>query len=297
MFGEYIDSHNHMHALNWDEWELLGATGMRAAVLSCGNPHLYREVWDEAPGYDDIMRFWEGPVGMAQALEAQHFIKIRCAVGISSMTRVNDWENLLEEIPGFLEDENVVALGEIGLDPTQYFSLTWPMEEQTACLEAQAELAKKYDKPIILHTPTPKKSKDFLGNVAVQADVPPEQLRLHYMQKDLEIIRKTGFDEARVAVDHTDATTVEHIHRDTRAMCAISIGSALRPLEPAQVIEWVETFGPDRIMLNSDHLGYRPIDILSVPKTLRAMRNAGLSDEAIRKVSFENARKFYDLSL
>ena len=74
-------------------------------------------------------------------------------------------------------------------------------------------------------------------------------------------------------------------------MCAISIGSALRPLEPAQVIEWVETFGPDRIMLNSDHLGYRPIDILSVPKTLRAMRNAGLSDEAIRKVSFENARE------
>ena len=29
MFGEYIDSHNHMHALNWDEWELLGATIMR----------------------------------------------------------------------------------------------------------------------------------------------------------------------------------------------------------------------------------------------------------------------------
>ena len=67
MFGEYIDSHNHMHALNWDEWELLGATGMRAAVLSCGNPHLYREVWDEAPGYDDIMRFWEGPIDMAPA--------------------------------------------------------------------------------------------------------------------------------------------------------------------------------------------------------------------------------------
>ena len=120
--------------------------------------------------------------------------------------------------------------------------------------------------------------------------MPPEQIRLHYMQKDLEIIRKTGFDEAKVAVDHTDATTVEHIHENTRAMCAISIGSALRPLQPAQVIEWVERFGPDRIMLNSDHLGYRPIDILSVPKTLRAMRNAGLSDEAIRKVVREREK-------
>ena len=32
MFDEYIDSHTHMHALNWDEWELLGTTGMRTAV-------------------------------------------------------------------------------------------------------------------------------------------------------------------------------------------------------------------------------------------------------------------------
>ena len=42
MFGEYIDSHNHMHALNWDEWELLGATGMRdgrdASIFSGGVP-------------------------------------------------------------------------------------------------------------------------------------------------------------------------------------------------------------------------------------------------------------------
>ena len=297
MFGEYIDSHNHMHVLNWDEWELLGTTGMRATVLSCGNPHLYREVWDEAPGYDDIMRFWEGPIDMVQPLEVQHFIQIRCAVGISSMTRVNDWEKLLEMLPRFLEAESVVALGEIGLDPTQYFSLAWPMEEQAACFEAQVELAKKHDKPIVLHTPTPKKSKDFLGDVAMQADAPPDQIRLRYTQKDLELIRKTGFDEARLAVDHTDATTVEYIHKNTRAMCAVSIGSALRPIAPAQVITWVETFGPDRIMLNSDHLGYRPIDILSVPKTLRAMRNAGLSEEAIRKVSFENAKKFYHLTL
>ena len=29
MFGEYIDSHNHMHALSRGEWELPGTTGMR----------------------------------------------------------------------------------------------------------------------------------------------------------------------------------------------------------------------------------------------------------------------------
>ena len=42
MFGEYIDSHNHMHALNWDEWELLGTTdgpaGMRANLVRRCSP-------------------------------------------------------------------------------------------------------------------------------------------------------------------------------------------------------------------------------------------------------------------
>lgn len=297
MFGEYIDSHNHMHALSWDDWELLGTTGMCAAVLSCGNPHLYREVWEEAPGFDDLMRFWEGPIAMAEASEAQHFIQVRCAVGISSMTRVRDWERLLPELDGFLEHPHVVALGEVGLDPTQYFSLAWAMDEQTACLEAQARIARERGKPIILHTPTPKRSADFLGKIAVREDVPPERIRLHYLQKDLEALGRAGFDEARVAVDHTDATTIDYIHRNTRAACAISIGSALRPIRPAQVIEWVRAYGPERIMLNSDHLGYRPIDILSVPKTLRAMRNAGLADETIRQVSYENAKRFYGLSL
>ena len=295
MFGEYIDSHNHMHALTWDDWELLSTTGMRAAVLSCGNPHLYREVWEEAPGFDDIMRFWEGPIEAAEAFEAEHFIQIRCALGVSSMTRVKDWEKLLDALPGFLENPRVVALGEIGLDPTQYFSLAWPMEEQAACLEAQAEIAKKSGKPIILHTPTPKKSRDFLGSVASRADVPPERIRLHYLRKDLEIIRKTGFDESRIAADHADDTTIGYVHEETRAVCAVSIGSALRPIQPSRVIEWVKTFGPERIMLNSDHLGYRPIDVLSVPKTLRAMRSAGISEEAIRMVSFENAKRFYGL--
>ena len=45
----YLDSHNHMHALSWDQWELFAMTGMAGAVLSCGNPHVYREIWETPP--------------------------------------------------------------------------------------------------------------------------------------------------------------------------------------------------------------------------------------------------------
>ena len=116
---------------------LLGTTGMRAAVLSLRQPHLYREVWDEAPGYDDIMRFWEGPIEMVRALEAQHFIKIYCAVGISSMTRVNDWEKIVGRTPRLTRKPRRRRLRGDWPGPHAVFLLTWPLEEQAACLEAR----------------------------------------------------------------------------------------------------------------------------------------------------------------
>ena len=45
----FIDSHNHLHGFSFDDWELQGMCGMAGAVLSCGNPHVHREIWRRAP--------------------------------------------------------------------------------------------------------------------------------------------------------------------------------------------------------------------------------------------------------
>lgn len=293
----YIDSHNHMHALSWDQWELFAMTGMAGAILSCGNPHVYREIWEAPPTAKDIFRFWDSPIRMARVAEEKHFMRLRCAVGVSSMTRVEGWEELIEKLPEYLDDPHVAAVGEAGLDPSQYFQLTWPLEDQARCLEAQARIAAGKGKPLILHTPTPKKSRDFLGNIAVQEEVSPEEFRLHYLRRDLEIIDRAGLDPGLLVIDHVDGTIIDFVHRQTRAWCAISIGSALRPIHPDRVVEWVKEYGPERIMLNSDHLGYRSIDFFSVPKTLRAMRRAGIPDGDIRRVSFGNANGLFRLGL
>ncbi|MEE9240463.1 MAG: TatD family hydrolase [bacterium] len=293
----YIDSHNHMHALSWDQWELFAMTGMAGAVLSCGNPHVYREIWEAPPTAEDIFRFWDSPIRMARVSEEKHFMRLRCAVGVSSMTRVEGWEKLIEKLPEYLDDPHVAAVGEAGLDPSQYFQLTWPLEDQERCLEAQARIAADKGKPLILHTPTPKKSRDFLGNVAVQEEVSPEEFRLHYLRRDLEVTERAGLDHGLLIIDHVDGTIIDFVHTKTAAWCGISIGSALRPIHPDQVAQWVKEYGPDRIMLNSDHLGYRSIDFYSVPKTLRAMRRAGISDADIRRVSFDNANDLYGFSL
>lgn len=45
----YIDSHCHTHGFPYDAWETVGATGIAAAVISAGNPHVHREIHEEVP--------------------------------------------------------------------------------------------------------------------------------------------------------------------------------------------------------------------------------------------------------
>ncbi len=293
----FIDSHNHMHGFSWDEWELLSMTGLAGAILSCGNPHVHREIWTAVPGPEDIRRMWDAPLRLARVAEEKHFIRVRCAVGISSMTRVREWEKLVDALPGYLEDPNVVALGEVGIDPGQYFGFSWPLADQARCLEAQARVAAQLNMPLILHTPTPKESKDFLGGVATQGEIPPDAYRLHYLKQDLEAIDRAGLDPGLLVIDHVDETIVDFVHEETRAWCATSLGSALRVIRPEQVVAWVKRHGGERIILNSDLIPYRSNDLFSIPRAIRAMRRAGIPEDDIGKVSFGNANRLFGLGL
>ncbi|MEK7854296.1 MAG: hypothetical protein AAB272_05090, partial [candidate division NC10 bacterium] len=95
----YIDSHCHSHVLSHDAWEELSMTGMVACVISAGNPAVYREVLTEPPGPAEIRRCWEHPIRFARLSERRHFVRVFVAVGVSSVTRVRDWERLVEAIP------------------------------------------------------------------------------------------------------------------------------------------------------------------------------------------------------
>lgn len=293
----FIDSHNHLHAFGHDVWELLAIAGMAGTVLSCGNPHVYREIWHEVPSAGDVRGLWESPLRFAEAAEEKHFVRVGCALGISSMTRVDAWEQLIEALPDYLADPRVVALGEVGLDPGQYFGHGWSLEEQAECLEAQARIAAQLGLPLILHTPTPKNTKDFLGGVQTQGDVAPEEFRLHYLKRDLEIIDRAGLDPSLLVVDHVDGTIVDYVHEETSAWCATSLGSTLRVIPPATVVEWVKRHGAGRILLNSDLVPYTSNETLCIPKAARALRRANVPEEDIRRVCFENANHVFRLGL
>ena len=292
----YIDSHCHTHGFPYDAWETIGSTGVAAVVISAGNPHVHREIHDEVPDLNDVRRYWEEPIRFSKSAENMHFFKVFVGVGISFMTRVDQWEQALDLIPELLKKSNVVAIGETGIDPVQYFGMRWPIEEQKIVFEEQVRLAKKLDVPFILHTPTPKKSRDFLHELAV-SEIPNEEYKRYFLDLDMEIINKVGLDHKRLVIDHVDETILEYVLEETDAYIGIGVGQTMRHTNPQYFADVVERHGPDRLMVNSDHVAYVGNDLLAIPKTIRELRRRGVKDLNIRKAVFSNANQFYGLNL
>jgi len=292
----YIDSHCHTHGFPYDAWETIGSTGVAAVVISAGNPHVHREIHDEVPDFNDVRRYWEEPIRFSKSAENMHFFKVFVGVGISFMTRVDQWEQALDLIPELLKKSNVVAIGETGIDPVQYFGMRWPIEEQKIVFEEQVRLAKKLDVPFILHTPTPKKSRDFLHELAV-SEIPNEEYKRYFLDLDMEIINKVGLDHKRLVIDHVDETILEYVLEETDAYIGIGVGQTMRHTNPQYFADVVERHGPDRLMVNSDHVAYVSNDLLAIPKTIRELRRRGVKDLNIRKAVFSNANQFYGLNL
>ena len=292
----YIDSHCHTHGFPYDAWETIGSTGVAAVVISAGNPHVHREIHDEVPDLNDVRRYWEEPIRFSKSAENMHFFKVFVGVGISFMTRVDQWEQALDLIPELLKKPNVVAIGETGIDPVQYFGMRWPIEEQKIVFEEQVRLAKKLDVPFILHTPTPKKNRDFLHELAV-SEIPNEEYKRYFLDCDMEIINKVGLDHKRLVIDHVDETILEYVLEETDAYIGIGVGQTMRHTNPQYFADVVERHGPDRLMVNSDHVSYVSNDLLAIPKTIRELRRRGVKDLNIRKAVFSNANEFYGLNL
>ena len=294
----FIDAHSHLHGLPYDAWETIGSTGIVATVLSAGNPHVHREIHEEVPDFADVMRYWNEPLLLAASSEQKHFFKAYVAAGISMMTKVVDWEKAVDYLPELLKNPLVIAIGETGVDPVQYFGMQWDMEEQKLALEAQVKVAKQMDVPIILHTPTKKNQRDYLtqGKLAFSG-APTENYKRYFLDIDLEIINRVGLDHRRLVIDHADETILDFVLKETNAYVGIGVGQSMRHTNPKFFSEVIEQYGPDRIMINSDYIAYISDDLMAIPKAIREMLRRGVDEASVRRAVFGNANDFYRLGL
>ncbi|GAC1525178.1 MAG: hypothetical protein NVS3B15_00020 [Sediminibacterium sp.] len=164
----------------------------------------------------------------------------------------------MELLPLFIFKEGVVGIGEIGFD------------DQTAAEEKyyrlQLDLAKEANLPVQIHTPHRDKKKGTT--------------------RSMDIALEHGIDPAMVIVDHNNEETVKEV-LDRGFWAAFTIYPFTK-MGNERMVEIVKQYGTARIMINSA-ADWGISDPLAVPKTAALMKTHGISDDAIRLVTYQNA--------
>jgi predicted metal-dependent TIM-barrel fold hydrolase len=257
----FIDPHAHMISRTTDDYEAMARAGAVAVIepsfwLGQARTNLGRYV-DYLPTILGFEKFRAGQFGI------RHY----CCIGLNPKEANNEAlaEAVLDALPHFAVKESVVALGELGYDEQT------PQEDK--CLRRQIELAKELDLPIMIHTPHRDKHRGTL--------------------RTMDVLAEHKFDPACCVMDHNTEETVGEV-LDRGYFAGFSIYPNTK-MGNERLTEIVRRFGPERIIADSAR-DWGVSDPLAVPKTAALMAERGLSAEAIRAVTYDNALAVYGLS-
>jgi predicted metal-dependent TIM-barrel fold hydrolase len=169
-------------------------------------------------------------------------------------------------VPEFLKADNVLGIGEIGLNKNS--------RNEMIILEEQIELAKQHGQMILVHTPH---LEDKLKGTRLTMDA----------------LVNAGIEPGRVLIDHVEEHTVAEVL--DRGFWA---GMTLYPdskCTPQRAVDIIECYGNERIWINSAG-DWGPSDPLSVPKCHSEMRRRGHAPSLAEKISLHNPVEFLSQS-
>ena len=255
----YIEPHAHMVSRTTDDYERMALAGCAAVCEPAFWAGFDRS---SAAGFHDYFcQLTEHEPKRAAKFGLQHF----CWLGINSKEAedVKLAAEVIALIPEFLKRPNVLGIGEIGLNKNS--------RNELRVLEMQVELAATHDQLILVHTPH---LEDKLKGTRLILDV----------LKNDRLIRPE-----RVIIDHVEEHTVEMVLDG-----GMWAGMTLYPetkCTPARAIDILETYGREKIWLNSA-CDWGMSDPLAVPKTALEMKKRGHRAAAVEKIIFANPEKF-----
>jgi predicted metal-dependent TIM-barrel fold hydrolase len=170
-------------------------------------------------------------------------------------------------IPGFLERENVLGIGEIGLNKNS--------RNELEILEAHLQLASDHGLLVLVHTPH---LEDKLKGTRLIMDA---------------IRRFPKLDPGRVLIDHVEEHTVGHV-LDRGFWCGMTLYPDTK-CTPQRAVDIIECWGSERIWMDSAG-DWGHSDPIAVPKAQMEMRRRGHLESLVRRVTFENPERFLSQS-
>ena len=192
----------------------------------------------------------------------EYGLDLKVALGIHPTNSNINPEPIFERLYGWIESEQIVAIGEIGLE-----DLT---DNEITIFKKQLDIANETDSKVIIHTPR-KNKKDVLK---VILDIVPQHI-----------------DENQAVIDHINPEVVSDAI-DTDCMLGLTVQP--QKMDKYEAISILDEYGFDRFLLNSD-ISNKPSDPLSVPKTVDELKRQGYEKSEIGKVAQENAKKFFKI--
>jgi len=253
-----FDPHVHMTSRTTDDYEAMAAGGIVAIVEPAfwlGQP---RTTVGSFIDYFNSLMGWER--FRASQFGIRHF----CTIGLNPKEANNPKlaAEVLNLLPRYLNKEGVVAIGEIGFDDQT--------DAEEAIFTKHLELAREFDLPVLIHTPHRDKKR---GTV-----------------RSIEVVRKAGFPEERVLIDHNNEETLP-IVLESRCWAGHTIYPNTK-MDEQRMAAIVKKYGADRIIVNSA-ADWGISDPLKVVKTIAVMRQQNIPDATIEQIVWDNPVAFF----
>jgi predicted metal-dependent TIM-barrel fold hydrolase len=253
-----FDPHIHMTSRTTDDYEAMAAAGVAVIVEPAfwlGQPRTHVGTFED---YFGSLLGWE------RFRASQFGIRHYCTMGLNPK-EANDPRvapGVLELLPRYLEKEGVVAVGEIGYDEIN------PVEEKY--FAAQLELARKYDLPVLIHTPHRDKKRGT--------------------ERSIALVKELQFPEERVLIDHNNEETLPLV-LDTGCWAGHSIYPKTK-MDEERMVTLVKKYGAERMIINSA-ADWGVSDALKVPKTAERMLAAGITADQVNTIVWNNPVRFF----
>lgn len=254
----YIDPHIHMVSRTTDDYQRMAQAGCVAVTEPAFWAGFDRS---SAQGFYDYFRqLTEYEPRRAAQFGIQHFTWL--CINPKEADDPGFAREVVSLIPDFLDNTNVLGIGEIGLNKNT--------KNELIILEEQIALAEKYQQMVLVHTPH---LEDKLKGTRIIMDA----------------LAASSIDAGRILIDHVEEHTVAEVL--DRGFWA---GMTLYPdtkVTPQRAVDIIEMYGSERIWMNSAG-DWGCSDPLAVPKARLEMKRRGHSDERIDQVTLHNPQAF-----
>lgn len=253
-----FDPHIHMTSRTTDDYQAMSRAGISVVVEPAfwmGQPRRH------VGSFDD---YFLSLLGWERFRAAQFGIRHFCTLGLNPKETNNPdvADGVMALLERYLDKDGVVAVGEIGFDDET------PAEERY--FARQLELAMEFDLPALVHTPHRDKKAGTLRSLALVCD--------------------SGIAPGRVLIDHNTEETLPLV-LDSGCWAGHSIYPNTKMDEP-RMVALVRQYGSERIIINSA-ADWGVSDPLKVPKTVEAMRAAGIAERDIETIVWRNPLDFF----